>query len=880
MRCLYCGKELPLFKRLRGGEFCSDAHRQSYQEEYTQLALSRLLQANSSGELTPADAKAQNGGKGIDPKPDTRPAEAKPDARPEGKPHDKRPPDVRPMESPAVKRRERLTREEAPAEPLQQTAVLDPEPVVTKPDVTKPIVSQPVVMEAKVQPEPVQTETDPALAPELEEPPPAGLGGFHIEVPLPLLFETPALVKQEAELSSSALPELPRSQEFRLEAEAAFLSNAGPVPLPRSVRAGSYAPPRERGLEEREFVRSPAPVEIRLAPAGEAGLENSAEVFVLKFDFCPPQEAPAAWQESAREFSIPGVVFEESARLDFESSGWGEGAREEESPETNQEGDKADPPKPMPLATPIVLASAEPARPRPVVTAPVSPSPSVSSVSLDRMSLASLTAAVERPAAEGEAKQEGSQPAPAATPSPAQAFIPEAITKPLPLTLHGLATGRGKPTQVFSSALPRPAEIQAPRQSALPLRPVMVLGPAPRLVPEKQAPAAEVPVKDVPVKDVPIKDVPVKTEPQSSGVKPRKSEVRVLKLQLPDQKKGEIRKEEAKPEPAKKEAAVVDAKPESKPEAKPEFKLDIKRVPAPQPVPPKVESKPTPSKAPVPSPAVAAKKDTPVESKVPATETKTLAAEPAKPKAPEAPKESAPPSREPDLLGLPKLSLEPQGNFWSNLPAVARIGIAAGVLAAIIGGVFLTSKGSSAPRAAVTTGSQEANVVEAGPPIGSDSGWATDWFADRPGARQPRHVDVLNGSLALRDYRIEFEGQIDQQALGWVFRANNKSTFYVEKVQIVSPGLSPIVALIKFAVIDGKEQMREQVPIPVKVHLDTLYKIRTDVVGRQFTTWVQDQKVDSWTDSRIDGGGVGLYYDSGDSAKLKGTINVIPLKLR
>src|SRR4029077_21272203 len=48
MRCLYCGKELALLKRLtKGGEFCSDAHKQSYQEEYNRLGLSRLLQARS-----------------------------------------------------------------------------------------------------------------------------------------------------------------------------------------------------------------------------------------------------------------------------------------------------------------------------------------------------------------------------------------------------------------------------------------------------------------------------------------------------------------------------------------------------------------------------------------------------------------------------------------------------------------------------------------------------------------------------------------------------------------------------------------------------------------------------------------------------------------
>src|SRR6266571_5261377 len=51
MRCLFCGKELALLKRLRGGgEFCSEAHRKEYQEQYEQLALARLLQAKPPGE--------------------------------------------------------------------------------------------------------------------------------------------------------------------------------------------------------------------------------------------------------------------------------------------------------------------------------------------------------------------------------------------------------------------------------------------------------------------------------------------------------------------------------------------------------------------------------------------------------------------------------------------------------------------------------------------------------------------------------------------------------------------------------------------------------------------------------------------------------------
>src|SRR5580658_131262 len=66
MRCRYCGKELALLKRLTGGgEFCSDSHKQSYQDEYNRLALSRLLQAQKI-------SQAESAGKKIVPPPAAR----------------------------------------------------------------------------------------------------------------------------------------------------------------------------------------------------------------------------------------------------------------------------------------------------------------------------------------------------------------------------------------------------------------------------------------------------------------------------------------------------------------------------------------------------------------------------------------------------------------------------------------------------------------------------------------------------------------------------------------------------------------------------------------------------------------------------------------
>src|SRR3974390_3266952 len=121
MRCLYCGKELALLKRwTSNGEFCSDAHRQPYQEEYNQLALNRLLQAKPPGEAKP-DSKA----KAAEPK---KPEEAKKPAEPERRPEER----VSPPTTPAVPAKTAPAPKAAPKPPVEEPvrAPREPEPVV------------------------------------------------------------------------------------------------------------------------------------------------------------------------------------------------------------------------------------------------------------------------------------------------------------------------------------------------------------------------------------------------------------------------------------------------------------------------------------------------------------------------------------------------------------------------------------------------------------------------------------------------------------------------------------------------------------------------------------------------------------------------------
>jgi hypothetical protein len=226
-------------------------------------------------------------------------------------------------------------------------------------------------------------------------------------------------------------------------------------------------------------------------------------------------------------------------------------------------------------------------------------------------------------------------------------------------------------------------------------------------------------------------------------------------------------------------------------------------------------------------------------------------------------------------LGLPRLNFQTSPGFWGRLPVVAKIAIVVVLLAGLGGVIAYSSKSGGA----AVTRSNGGTLVTGSPLPAGDAGWITDWGAD-PGVRRTRQISILGSSQTLTDYRIEMQGQIETKAIGWVFRAADPRNFYVTKLEIVKPGLEPTVALVRFAVINGEEQAHAQIPLSMKVRRDTMYKIRFDAVGDRFTTYVQDEKVDEWTDDQVKTGGVGLYSERGEVATLKGGMSVLPLVVK
>lgn len=775
MRCLYCGKELALLKRWTGGgEFCSDAHRQRYQEEYNQLALNRLLQAKP-----PAEPKV---------KADAKPA---------------------PAVSPFI-----------PAESVHDSAASRaPVAVYTAPKPIEPT-ADPVVRaathileEPEVEPDVPQHHEDAA-----ELIAPAGMAGFFVERPDFMLAEVPSMSRPDMELLNGAVAALPNHsfEPLSVQRDTYQLETAGPVAIPPSNRISNYTAnnTRDRRLEVRDWVRTSPVVEFDLSPAGETGLETSSEAMDILIFPKPPQGPPVLWQQPPAGFSSAETELGALARLAFATTGFAAQDESEESERpiavaiANPAGDVISEPEfhvhiePEPV--PSLAVAVEPL-PEPVSAPEPEPGLVLSDVIVAAPAEAAPVA-IEEPAIEPVIEEVAPPPSP----------FPDAVTKPLPLVLHVSAPGKGKPAQVFASAASA-VDIQVPRSTSLPLRPLIVFGPAPVKEAEKKTPERPAPVG-------------AKNEPTREPKKPLAAPVPVRsekKAEPPVKEAPPALKQTAKAEvPAQKPPARADAKQNKKPEIKEPLKL-------------KEDSRP--------AKAAEAVMPAPLAAPYPGSSD----------------------------LGLPHLKLQSSPGFLGNLPPVAKIGIFVALVAVLGVAIAYSSKTGGA---AVSAG--ESGTVVAGSvlPIG-DGGWITDWGAD-PGVRRTRQISILRSSQTLTDYRIEMQGQIETKAIGWVFRAADPRNFYVTKLEIVKPGLEPTVALVRFAVINGEEQAHAQLPLPMKVRRDTMYKIRFDAVGSHFTTYVQDQKVDDWNNDSVRTGGVGLYSERGEVATLKGGMNVVPLIVR
>lgn len=699
MQCLFCGKELALLKRLRGGgEFCSEAHRKEYQDQYEQLALARLMQAKPPAEpLSPGVPLAR---------PSGGPANSA-DARPQG-PYAGAP--VATIETPAPLTAQASARHSA----SERAPKTNDQPAGESVAPLAGFVTDPVV--------PAVTTFQQAGLGQLEH-------TWERVTAGPSIAAVAALADAEVAAPSGSSEGLPPASRVELALSLQALDH--------HTRAS------DRGMELREFT-GPAPVmQLQLHPENGSEPAGADDVMEILMSPHPPQKAKP-WLGAPRVFPAAPAELGDLARLDFATTGFA----------------YSDSPAPVQQAVVPQAAAVLPPEPPPAELEP-------------------------------EAMAE-----PVAAEPPAPALV----TTALPVTLHGLAAGRAKLSQAFPGAISAASDVQIPPSATLPLRPVIVFGPAP-------APAS----------------APETAAPQT---KPEPAQLKPAPLK-------QVQPERVQPKPAQQTPA------ETKPAVRPQASV----VPAPQPVPIK---RPAAAEAPAAEPRV------------------TPHVEPRR--------ESPAPRAQEAAHAIPSLHLEATESAWGKLSTGVKIGVAAAVIVGLSGIAYLVTRGNGKPAPETPVGVTTAPAVAAG--VAISGGWIDDWANS---ARSKRHISVLSGSAKLSDYRLEFQAQIQSKAIGWIFRGLNPRNYYVTKLEVVTPGLQPTIALVRFAVVDGQDENRVVVPLPLKVRIDTTYRIRFDAIGNHFTTWVQDQKIDEWTDSRFGSGGVGFFSEGDEQAAMQGPVNVVPL---
>jgi hypothetical protein len=176
------------------------------------------------------------------------------------------------------------------------------------------------------------------------------------------------------------------------------------------------------------------------------------------------------------------------------------------------------------------------------------------------------------------------------------------------------------------------------------------------------------------------------------------------------------------------------------------------------------------------------------------------------------------------------------------------------------GGGYYMWQGGSAPASAARP--KRAAVA---PILMSPVGWSNTPGTTKRDRDAGRTLTLYRPSLELSDYRVNFTGEIEQRALGWVFRVKDPANYYAAKLVAVPGGK---LKLVRWTVVAGESSEQVTVPVDIPLPSNEKYKIQLDAKGPRFTVAVQGQQIDSWTDTKFASGGFGLANEHTERARV------------
>jgi hypothetical protein len=201
------------------------------------------------------------------------------------------------------------------------------------------------------------------------------------------------------------------------------------------------------------------------------------------------------------------------------------------------------------------------------------------------------------------------------------------------------------------------------------------------------------------------------------------------------------------------------------------------------------------------------------------------------------------------------LSLDSSANqgFIARMPMAVKAGAPVLIVLALSSLFFGHGRNISASSAAI-----ESSVGE--------QGWLTEWASDEVGSRHGRQLTLYRPSANQSDYQMQFAGQIENKALGWVFRVSDTKNYYAMKIENNKRGS---VLYSRFVVVNGRQGELTQKPLQIPARPDTIYNVRLEATGPRFSVYIQNEPVDLWTDSRLKSGALGFLNETEESGRTK-----------
>jgi hypothetical protein len=132
----------------------------------------------------------------------------------------------------------------------------------------------------------------------------------------------------------------------------------------------------------------------------------------------------------------------------------------------------------------------------------------------------------------------------------------------------------------------------------------------------------------------------------------------------------------------------------------------------------------------------------------------------------------------------------------------------------------------------------------------------------------PGRLQFWKPTLKSVNYDVAFQGAIEKKAVSWAFRARDSSNYYATKLVLNKPGEVSGASIQRIIVENARVIPSVELPLPLKIEKDRPYQIAFAVRGNRFSTLLDGQLIDEWTDNRHKSGGVGFFSEEGESARI------------